>query len=158
MPLDYHELDALRQSNPAWRLLASPHSPLIASFLSRAFVEGNARVVGEADLVEALEDVLFAPRDEFGPGSYPRSAVDYLNEWAEPAKGWLHKFYRHDSDAMIFEPTGGLVGRPWGPRTYAWYPAASPRACGRGCPRRSPSGRRCLKTAEKLLFHRQIPG
>jgi hypothetical protein len=35
--MDYTTLDALRQHHPAWRLLNSPHVPLIASFLHRVF-------------------------------------------------------------------------------------------------------------------------
>lgn len=105
MPLEYHDLEALRQSHPAWRLLSSPHAPLIASFLSHRFVEGNVRVLAEADLVEALEDELFALRDDLGADKFPRTAAQYLNDWAAPEKGWLRKFYRQDSDEIQYDLT-----------------------------------------------------
>ena len=63
MPLDYQTLDTLRQNHPAWRLLASPHAPLMASFFQSVFVDKNARVLPQADLVEALEDELFHLRE-----------------------------------------------------------------------------------------------
>ncbi len=36
-----HPLSTLRDRHPAWRLLASPHAPLEASFLHRVFVAPN---------------------------------------------------------------------------------------------------------------------
>ncbi|MDA3869554.1 MAG: DUF3375 family protein, partial [Gammaproteobacteria bacterium] len=55
MHFDYTTLEALRQNHPAWRLLASPHAPLMASFFQQVFVDKNARVIAQADLAEALE-------------------------------------------------------------------------------------------------------
>lgn len=101
--MDYATLDALRQHHPAWRLLNSPHAPLIASFLHRTFIAPNLRVLAAADLVEALEDTLYALRDSLGAEAFPRSAADYLNDWAHPDKGWLRKFYRQGSDEAQFD-------------------------------------------------------
>ncbi|MFV1998681.1 MAG: DUF3375 family protein, partial [Acidiferrobacterales bacterium] len=98
MSLDFNTLDLLRQSHPAWRLLNSPHAPLIASFLQQVFIAPNERVIAQADLVEALEDTLFALREQRGADAFPRNALDYLNDWAGNDKGWLRKFYRQGSD------------------------------------------------------------
>jgi hypothetical protein len=81
-----------RDRHPAWRLLASPHASLAASFLHRVLVAPNVRVMSEADLAEALEDELFALREQLGPETYPKGAAEYLNDWAAPDKGWLRKF------------------------------------------------------------------
>ena len=43
------------------------------------------------NLTEVLEDELFGPREQLGSGSYPRSAGDYLNDWADNSRGWLRK-------------------------------------------------------------------
>ena len=59
--LDYDILDRLRQHHPAWRLLRSDHVPLIASFLHRAFIAPNQRLLMQSDLAEALEDELVHP-------------------------------------------------------------------------------------------------
>ena len=56
--MDHATLSLLRERHPAWRLLASPYAPLVASFLHRVFVAPNVRVMPEVDLVEALEDDL----------------------------------------------------------------------------------------------------
>ena len=101
--MDYATLDVLRQHHPAWRLLSSPHAPLIASFLHRAFIAPNLRVLPAADLVESLEDELFALREQLGNEAFPRPAADYLNDWAHPDKGWLRKFYRQGSDEACFD-------------------------------------------------------
>ncbi|MBP6682624.1 MAG: DUF3375 domain-containing protein [Halioglobus sp.] len=105
MNLDYATLDALRSHHPAWRLLRSDHAPLVASFLHRVFIGPNVRVVAAADLIEALEDELYALRQQWGEGAFPRNGQDYLNEWAGPEKGWLRKFYRQDSDEPQFDLT-----------------------------------------------------
>ncbi len=105
MPLDYPTLESLRNKHPAWRLLSSPHAPLIASFFDKVFVSRNMRVLAQADLVEALEDELFTLRGQMAADKFPKSALDYLNDWAAPEKGWLRKFYRQDSDDVQFDLT-----------------------------------------------------
>jgi hypothetical protein len=105
MPLDHSTLDALRTHHPAWRLLRSDHASLVVSFLHRVFVVPNERVISAADLSEALEDELFALRDRLGADAYPKRALDYLNDWASPDKGWLRKFYRQGSDEPHFDLT-----------------------------------------------------
>lgn len=105
MPLDYQTLETLRQNHPAWRLLASPHAPLIASFFQKVFIDKNLRIISQADLSEALEDELFHLREALGNDRFPKSASDYLNDWASPEKGWLRKFYRQNSDEVQFDLT-----------------------------------------------------
>lgn len=105
MSLDHATLTTLRDRHPAWRLLASPHAPLVASFLHRVFVAPNVRVMSEADLSETLEDELFALREQLGPEAYPKGSLEYLNDWASPDKGWLRKFYKPGTDEAQFDLT-----------------------------------------------------
>lgn len=105
MTLDFAILDSLRLHNPAWRLLRSDHAPLVASFLQRVFVLPNVRVMSAADLAEALEDELFALRQSLGEKAFPKSAMEYLNDWAAADKGWLRKFYREGTDEAQFDLT-----------------------------------------------------
>jgi flagellar motility protein MotE (MotC chaperone) len=120
--VDFTTLDWLRQHHPAWRLLTSPHTPLIASFLHRVFVLPNERVIAQADLVEALEDELFALREIQGSEAFPKSALDYLNDWAGSDKGWLRKFYRQGSDEPYFDLT------PATEKAIAWLVSLTARA------------------------------
>jgi hypothetical protein len=103
--VDHSTLATLRDHHPAWRLLASTHAPLVASFLHRVFVAPNVRVMSEADLAEALEDELFALREQLGPDAYPRRALEYLNDWAAPERAWLRKFYKPGTDEAQFDLT-----------------------------------------------------
>ncbi len=105
MSLDFNTLDLLRQTHPAWRLLNSPHAPLVVSFLHRAFIDPNERVIAQADLVEKLEDELFTLREQLGDEIFPKAALEYLNDWAGNDKGWLRKFYRQGSDEPYFDLT-----------------------------------------------------
>lgn len=122
MPLDYRTLDHLRQRHPAWLLLNSPHAPLIASFLHRVFITPNVRTMTQADLAEALEDELFALREQRGAEAFPRSASDYLNDWAGTEKGWLRKFYRAGSDEPCFDLT------PATEKAISWLSALTERS------------------------------
>ncbi|GHT97192.1 hypothetical protein AGMMS49545_23750 [Betaproteobacteria bacterium] len=122
MPLDYATLNALRAHHPAWRLLCSPHVALVASFLHRVFVVPNVRVMAAADLAEALEDELYALRQQIGDDSlFPGSGLNYLNEWAAPDKGWLRKFYRPGTDEAQFDLT------PATEKAIAWLAQLSER-------------------------------
>ncbi|WP_144111315.1 DUF3375 domain-containing protein [Paraburkholderia sp. BCC1886] len=105
MIFDYATLELLRQNHPAWRLLRAEHAPLVASFLHRIFTAPNVRVMGGADLAEALEDDLYALREQLGPNAFPKAASDYLNDWAANDKSWLRKFYGADSDEPQFDLT-----------------------------------------------------
>ena len=122
MSLDYATLDLLRQSHPAWRLLRSDHAPLIASFLQRVFITPNVRVMAQADLAEALEDELFGLRARDAADAFPKSALDYLNDWAANEKGWLRKFYVAGSDDPQFDLT------PATEKAIAWLTTLTERA------------------------------
>ena len=104
MEFDYHSLEALRKSHPAWRLLRSEHAPLVVSFLHRAFIRRNNRVVAESDLAEALADELFTIRQQrLSEDAFPKRALEYLDDWAQPDRPWLRKFYKEDSDEPHFD-------------------------------------------------------
>ena len=121
MTLDYDTLNALRTHHPAWRLLRSDHAPLVASFLQRVFVVPNVRVMAAADLAEALEDELYALRLHLGETAFPKSAMEYLNDWAAIDKGWLRKFYLPGTDEAQFDLT------PATEKAIAWLEQLSER-------------------------------
>lgn len=121
MTLDFATLDALRTHHPSWRLLRSDHAALVASFLHRVFVAPNVRVMAAADLAEALEDELYALRLQIGETAFPKPALDYLNDWAAPDKGWLRKFYRPGTDEAQFDLT------PSTEKAIAWLAQLSER-------------------------------
>jgi len=121
MMLDFATLDALRTHHPAWRLLRSDHAPLVASFLQRVFVAPNVRVMAAAKLAEALEDELYALRLHAGEATFPKSALEYLNDWAAPDKDWLRKFYRPGTDEAQFDLT------PATEKAIAWLAQLSER-------------------------------
>ena len=121
MGLDFNTLDLLRQNHPAWRLLNSPHAPLVASFLHRVFILPNERIIAQAELVEKLEDELYVLRERRGTEAFPRTAPEYLNDWAGNDKGWLRKFYRQNSDEPYFDLT------PATEKAIAWLGQLSER-------------------------------
>jgi hypothetical protein len=122
MPLDFDTLDALRRQHPAWRLLVADSAPLVASFLHRVFVLPNRRAIHQAELATALDDTLYAVREQRGPGAFPKPALDYLNDWAANDKGWLRKFYPPGSDEPHFDLT------PATERALSWLGSLSERS------------------------------
>ena len=122
MPLDHQTLEALRQRHPAWRLLRSDHAALVASFLERVFITPNQRSISQAELAEALEDDLYALRERLGIEAFPKSALDYLNDWASPDKAWLRKFYQSGTDEPQFDLT------PATEKAIAWLGSLTERS------------------------------
>ena len=122
MALDYFDLEALRLQHPAWRLLRAKNAPLVASFLHRVFITPNQRVLAQSDLVEALNDTLYALRERLGGDAPPKPANEYLHDWAANDAGWLRKFYPPGSDEPHFDLT------PATERALAWLVSLSERA------------------------------
>ena len=73
-------------------------------------------------MVEALEDSLFALRASHGNTLFPKMAREYLNDWADPEKGWVRKFYQKGSDEPLFDLT------PATERAIAWLQSLSSRS------------------------------
>ncbi|HUG23967.1 DUF3375 domain-containing protein [Piscinibacter sp.] len=122
MTLDPSTLATMRRQHPTWRLLLADSAPLIASFLHRVFVVPNVRVMSQAALVEALEDTLFALREQRGDNAYPKGALEYLNDWAANERGWLRKFYPTGSDEAHFDLT------PSTEKAIAWLASLAERS------------------------------
>ena len=122
MSIDFDTLEALRRQHPAWRLLQADSAALVASFLHRVFVLPNRRVIHQAELASALDDTLYAVREQRGPASYPKPALEYLNDWAANDKAWLRKFYPPGSDEPHFDLT------PATEKALAWLGALSERS------------------------------
>lgn len=121
MRLDFDTLDTLRRHHPAWRLLQADSAALVASFLHAVFVAPNRRSIAQADLAEALEDTLFALREQRGEHLYPKPALEYLNDWAGNDKAWLRKFYPPGTDEPHFDLT------PATERALAWLESLGQR-------------------------------
>jgi flagellar motility protein MotE (MotC chaperone) len=120
--LDYSTLAQLRRSHPGWRLLLADHAPLIVSFLQRTFIESNVRVMAQPELESHLDDVLYQLRETEGESAFPRSARDYLDDWAQNDRGWLRKFYPPASDEAHFDLT------PATEKAIAWLESLAQRA------------------------------
>ena len=103
MSLTFDRASELLKEHPAWRLLRSDHAPLVVSFLHRAFIERNQRLLAESDLAESLEDQLYGLRQRIGEDAFPKSAIEYLGDWAHPDRAWLRKFYVDSSDEPHYD-------------------------------------------------------
>jgi Protein of unknown function (DUF3375) len=102
--VSFDDIAWLRANSPAWRLLRADSSPLVLSFLHRVFVVDNVRAISASDLESRLDDELYA-LNQRQPGSFPKKARAYLDDWAHPEVGWLRKYYTDGSDEPQFDAT-----------------------------------------------------
>jgi Protein of unknown function (DUF3375) len=105
--VQFDEIAQLQARHSAWALLRSPHAPLILSFLGRVFVRDHPGANGLAagELAGRLSDELYALNERLGEGTFPRPALDYLDDWAAPERAWLRKFYPSGSDEPRYDLT-----------------------------------------------------
>ncbi|MDR3279855.1 MAG: DUF3375 domain-containing protein [Synergistaceae bacterium] len=103
--LNYETLNEMKKNNASWRLLTADNSPLIISFLNRAFIIPNHRTRSESDLTELLDDELYFLRERYGYDVFRRSSADYLKEWTEHDRRWLRRFYPNGSDEPHYDVT-----------------------------------------------------
>ena len=102
--MTFDEIAWLRANSPAWRLLRADNAPLLLSFLYRVFVADNIRSIAGMELASRLDDELYA-LNERTPGSFPKPARNYLEDWASPESGWLRKYYLEGTDEPWFDAT-----------------------------------------------------
>ena len=103
--MDFHSLDTLRRTHPGWRLLSSGHGPLVIGFLHEVFIRPNIRSFGQEELVSRLDDSLFRIRESLGEEAFPRTSLQYLDDWASDQRGWLRKYYVPGNDEPRFDLT-----------------------------------------------------
>lgn len=107
--MDYDEIEQLKNRHAAWVLLSSRNAALVLSFLGRVFVDANASNLRATTLVNELDEELYALNqrlvDDDGALRFPRAAKHYLDDWSDPEKGWLRRFYPPDSDEPHYDLT-----------------------------------------------------
>lgn len=111
--MDLDDVVLLWDQHPAWRLLRATNAPLALSFLGQHFVEQNHGATASSVLVDALDEHLYAIH-QHSPDAYPRSPEAYLDDWADPKRGWLRKFYPLDSDDVHVDATPAVE------KAYRW--------------------------------------
>lgn len=100
--MSYDSLIQLRGYHPAWRLMAADNAPFIISFLYKEFIFENNREVPEhvitGHLKSHMEKIPHIRENN-------KTAVDYLNQWADDNYGWLRRFYPLRSDEIHYDLT-----------------------------------------------------
>jgi hypothetical protein len=103
--MDYPTLEAMRRTHPGWRLLTADHAALVASFLHQCFIVPNRRSWPGDELSSRLDDHLYRLRQLCGEDAFPRSARQYLDDWASDERAWLRKFYPPNTDEAHYDLT-----------------------------------------------------
>lgn len=119
--LDHDTLDRLRQTHPAWRLLAADHAALLLSFFESAFIRPNRRAIPATELTSHLDAYLSQLAETHGTERYPKSARQYLDDWAAPERGFLRKYYPRTGDDAEFDLT------PSAERALEWIQGLLPQ-------------------------------
>lgn len=119
--MHYADLKSQRKNNTAWRLLASPHAPLLASFLYQVFIQPNQRSLSFDHAVSQLDDTLFHLNELESEGTYPKKAAQYLDDWASGSNAFLRKYYQKGSDIPQLDLTPGAE------KAIEWLQTLQPR-------------------------------
>ena len=119
--MQYADLKAQRKNNIAWRLLTSPHAPLIASFLYQVFIQPNQRSQPFDVLSSKLDDLLFYLNQDKKKPPYPKAAIRYLDDWAGGSNAFLRKYYEKGNDIPQMDLTPGAE------KAIEWLQTLQPR-------------------------------
>ncbi len=119
--LNHDVLDRLRQTHPAWRLLAADHAPLLLGFFESAFIRPNRRAIPAPELIAHLDAYLAQLAETHGLERYPKGARQYLDDWAAPERGFLRKYYPRTGDDAEFDLT------PSAERALEWIQGLLPQ-------------------------------
>lgn len=119
--MDYASLAHLRKYNTTWRLLTSPHAPLIISFLFAVFIKPNERSLPFDQVSTQLDDYLFHLRDSEGEDAFPKTARQYLDDWTNGATPYLRKYYVQGDDMPQLDLTPGAE------KAVEWLQGLQPR-------------------------------
>ncbi len=103
--MDHDYLEKLKQTHPTLRLIVADNAPLIISFLFLVFIRPNQRSLPQAEITSRLDDYLFHLREIHGEEKYPRSARQYLEDWAGGKTPFLRKYYTDSGDEPEFDLT-----------------------------------------------------
>ncbi|MFD7298895.1 DUF3375 domain-containing protein [Streptomyces sp. NPDC059897] len=106
--MEYDDVVRLRKHHPAWRLLRAENAALILSFFDKVFVEQGIRSISGVELVDRLDDELYALNERLGAQTFPKSAKAYLDDWSATQSGWLRKYYPPDSDEPHYDATSAV--------------------------------------------------
>lgn len=111
--MNIEDIAALQDQHPAWKLLRAANAPLILSFLGQHYVDNNEGATPASRLIDALDEHLYVIH-QHSPDSYTGEPQKYLDDWADPKRGWLRKFYPVDSDEVHFDATPAVE------KSYRW--------------------------------------
>ncbi|PHS22433.1 MAG: hypothetical protein COA83_11770 [Methylophaga sp.] len=119
--MQYDDLKSQRKNNTAWRLLTSPHAPLIASFLYHVFIQQNQRSLPFDIVTSKLDDMLFHLNQLEGESTYPKAALRYLDDWSGGSNAFLRKYYEKGNDIPQLDLTPGVE------KAIEWLQTLQPR-------------------------------
>lgn len=105
--MDIDDLEDAREHHAGWRLLRAVHAPMIIGLLDAVFTGRDVRHVTQGEMLDAVADHLAELRARDGEDRYGRTPREYLDEWSDPAKGYLRKFYVDGSDEPVYDLTSG---------------------------------------------------
>ena len=78
---------------------------MAAAFLYKEFIAENRRMIAEQELIGRMENFIERINQGRDERIFPRTAKEYLDEWADDEHGWLRKFYPSGHDEPHFDIT-----------------------------------------------------
>lgn len=97
--MEHQHIKNLKEKHPSIKLLNADNSPLIISFLYHKFKEDSTPTISKSDLESNLSDYLYYLRESEGNETYPKTPVEYLEDWTNA--NYLRCYYSSDDEAYF---------------------------------------------------------
>lgn len=95
--MNYEKAASIYLNDKTLQLLRAEHFPLLISFFHLAFKQQDRISYPQAELQSLLGDFMYA-LDRQGIDNYKKSALDYLQAWAQ--QGYLRRYYEEGDDPV----------------------------------------------------------
>ncbi|MEM7011348.1 MAG: DUF3375 family protein, partial [Verrucomicrobiota bacterium] len=91
--MDLAEVHEFFKNSPTTALLRADLAPFILEFFDRTFKRSDEIAIPHEQLLAELVDFQEEIRESY-PFAFEREAVEYLNEWCDKNRRYLHRFYQ----------------------------------------------------------------
>ncbi|SFV54351.1 FIG149030: hypothetical protein [hydrothermal vent metagenome] len=101
--MTYDYLENLKKNHLAIQVLNANHFSMIIGFFYHAFKVQKSQALKETEILNLLDDYLYALNEGYTEAKYPKSAKAYLDDFTHQDSNYLRKYYAYESDEPVYE-------------------------------------------------------
>jgi hypothetical protein len=101
--MTYDYLQNLKNNHLSIQLLNANNFSMIVGFFHHAFKSKKTQSLKETEILNLLDDYLYAINEAYEEPKFPKLAKDYLDDFVSQDSNYLRKYYGYESDEPIYE-------------------------------------------------------